>query len=82
MPSEAPLCEYDRCEERAAGSVHAQWTVVDYLAFDTCAAHWRDLFEILQGQLFDGEGPKDMWTVWWDKGGDYVDEAPPNAVKP
>ena len=39
-----------------------------------CAAHYLDMLEVVSQRRVDGKLWSDMWSVWWDDEGDYVDE--------
>ncbi len=81
MPSKRPRCEFYQCEELASGSVHAQWTIADFVSYDTCVEHYVDVCQALADRRVDEERPFDMWTVWWDDEGDYVEELPRGVLK-
>ncbi len=72
---------WEDCIADADCAIHAQWSVVDFDAWDVCATHYLDMYELIIPKLVDGEPPFDTWTVWWDDEGDYVDELPRGVPK-
>ena len=65
-PPKTPLCEWLDCSADAVAEVHAQWTIVDFVEYLTCAKHAWDMVDVLRERTVDGERPLDVWTKWWD----------------
>jgi len=60
------FCEYPGCDRAGICSVHAQWTVVDFISYYACKNHARDILLTLWSQRVDGNLPLDVWIQWWD----------------
>lgn len=54
-------CWKGGCRSDCIGTLEAQWTLVDYLSFVTCAAHSLDGLLLLESKLIDGQPPMDAW---------------------
>lgn len=70
-------CEYPGCKEEAWYRVEAQWSVVDFVAYETCVDHLHDFYEHLSGSMVEGATPDDVWTTTLDFIVDSVQQLPP-----
>jgi hypothetical protein len=61
-----PTCEYPECAELAQCSVEAQWTLVDFIAYQACDQHSYLMMEILEHREVDGQLPVDVWIHHWE----------------
>jgi hypothetical protein len=59
-------CWKGRCRNDIIGEIHAQWTLVDFVSYLTCDAHWDMGMEILERRRVDGNQPVDVWIVRFD----------------
>lgn len=59
------MCEWEDCLKEADCGVNAQWSVVDFVEYFSCAAHAYDMVAILHRRRVDGELPVDEWVHWW-----------------
>lgn len=51
------LCELEDCYEEAVGYVWAQWSIVDFLRYEACQPHMREMVRDLDRRLVDGNLP-------------------------
>jgi hypothetical protein len=62
------ICEWRDCAALASRSVSAQWTVVDFVRYEACAAHVGELWDWLGRKLVYGSYPVDMWVTYYGFG--------------
>lgn len=60
------MCEYEGCQEEAWYEINAQWSLVDFVAYQSCLDHLNDFYEGLQMSSVDGNYPLDIWTRTFD----------------
>lgn len=47
-------CEMDGCTAKAVGYVEAQWSIVDFVRYETCADHMDDMLDGLSARRVEG----------------------------
>jgi hypothetical protein len=72
MLKDPSLCEMWGCQQKAVATVHAQWTVVDFLAYESCNDHLIDMVEELNERIVDGQPA----AVWWTRYDDMSEQMP------
>ena len=55
-------CEWPHCSSRPTAVIHAQWTVVDFVSYFTCTAHFLNVWDVLRDRRVDGQSVVDMWS--------------------
>lgn len=58
-------CEMEDCDQDAVASVHAQWTIFDFIDYRSCDTHIDDMLEGLALRTVDGKRPVDLWVQWY-----------------
>jgi hypothetical protein len=58
-------CSWKECGAAAAGTVHAQWSVVDFDDYPACDGHIHLVAGVLWRRLVDGREPVDVWIERW-----------------
>lgn len=61
------ICEWPNCLQPAIGTIHAQWTVVDFVDFESCDAHYDFWVETMWKRRVDNEYPTDVWVTWYEQ---------------
>lgn len=51
------LCDMEGCLRIATGYVEAQWSIADFVRYESCDEHPGEMLQILANQLFDGRPP-------------------------
>lgn len=59
-------CEMEGCDHSSAVSVHAQWTLVDFIEYQACGACAGDMFDVLRRRRVDGQLPVDVWFTEYE----------------
>lgn len=57
-------CEWEGCDELADGFVEAQWTIVDFMRFESCVAHLFDFGDALRNYYVDGVPARPYVTLY------------------
>jgi hypothetical protein len=58
------------CTAKAVGYVEAQWSVVDFVRYETCDEHMRDMLIGLNARWVDGRPPVlnvDFYDDWLER---------------
>jgi hypothetical protein len=59
-------CEYEGCGNDAWYEINAQWSVVDFVSYQSCLDHLHDFYEGLAMSSIDGQYPAEIWTTTYD----------------
>lgn len=58
-------CEMEDCIAPATATVHAQWSILDYVQYESCEWHVGDMRKSLRRRTVDGLPIADLWVDWW-----------------
>lgn len=58
-------CEMEGCLRPAIVTVGVQWTIADFLQYEACTRHWRQMQRILARRTVDGELPLELTLDWY-----------------
>lgn len=58
-------CEWEQCHEEAWYEVNGQWSLVDFMSFNSCLEHLRDFEAWLSEMRVEGLEAA-VWTTTFD----------------
>jgi hypothetical protein len=54
---EPQRCEFEDCEQIAEGWVEAQWTIADFVRYESCLDHLGEMRDVLAQREVEGYAP-------------------------